>query len=91
MSFIDLQGRFLKVSNPAQQSLWMRFRLALACFIYPAWKKRHDDWAANYFSSQYMLAVHKHYENELRKLNKAVAKKDSKLKELQKTLRDKEQ
>lgn len=69
----------------------MRFRLALACLIYPAWKKRHDDWAANYFSSQYMLAVHQHYENALRQLNKAVVKKDKKVKELQLLLRTKDQ
>ena len=86
MSYIDLQSRFLNVSNPTKQSIWMRMRLAIACLIYPAWKKRHDDWAANYFSSQYMLSVHKHYENELRKLNKAAVKKDNKVKELQKRL-----
>lgn len=69
----------------------MRFRLMLACLIYPPFKQRYDDWASNYFNSQYMLAVHKHYEGELRKLNKSVVKKDNKVKELQKLLKEKDQ
>lgn len=89
MSYIDLQSRFLQVRNPLKQSVWMRFRLAIACLIYPPFKQRYEDWASNYFHSQYMLAVHKHYENELKKLNKAAVRKDNKVKELQKLLRDK--
>ncbi len=90
MAFIDLQGRFLKIANPQTMSFWMRLRLTVACWIYPPFKQRRDDWAANYYHSQYMMAVHKHYENELRKLNKSVVKKDSKVKELQQLLREKD-
>lgn len=62
-------------------------RLLVAGWLYPPFKKRYDDWAANYFHSQYMLAVHKHYESELKKLNKAAVRKDNKVKELQARLK----
>lgn len=87
MSYIDLQGRFLKVRNPMELSFFARLRLLIAGWIYPPFKQRFDDWASNYFHSQYMLAVHQHYETELRKLNKAAVKKDKKVKELQARLK----
>lgn len=90
MAFIDLQGRFLKIRNPQEMSLWMRIRLTIACWFYPPFKQRKDDWAANYFNSQYMIAVHRFYEGELRQLNKAVVKKGNKVKELQRLLKEKD-
>lgn len=88
MSYMDLMSRYLKVQSPLTQSFWSRLRLLFAGLIYPEFKKRHDDWCSNYFTQNYMLAVHKHYESQTKTLNKALVRKDNQIKQLQARLKE---
>lgn len=83
---VDLRSKYLLVSHPDQLSFWWRLRLTLACWFYPQFNSKRWGWAAQYHTHEYMLSVHAHYENESRKMNKAIFKKVRQIKELQKKI-----
>lgn len=83
MRHADLRSRYLNVQNPTKIGFWQRLRLLIAGLIYPEFKHRYDDWCGHYFTQQYMLSVHKHYENECRQLNKSIIKKHKQIIALQ--------
>jgi hypothetical protein len=85
---MDLMSRFLKVPSPHAMTFWKRLRLLIAGVIYPDFKTRYENWSHNYFSNQYMLSVHKHYESQIKTLNKGLVNKSKQIKELQSRLKE---
>ena len=66
----------------------MRVRLLIACWIFPPFKGRENNWANRYYSMEHIRSVHKFYHNECRQLNKAITKKHKQVKQLQTKLAD---
>ncbi len=83
---VDLRSKYLRVANPNELSLWWKLRMTLACWLYPQFASKRWNWAEQYHTHQYMMAVHKHYEAETRQLNKSIVKKAKQVKELQKKI-----
>lgn len=88
MKYLDLRSRFLLVTNPLSIGFWNKVRMVIASWIYPPFATKRDDWTKHYFTHEYMLHVHQYYDNERRALNKSLLKKDKKLKELLKLLKE---
>lgn len=83
---IDLRSKYLSLLHPSLISFWDQLRRTLAILIYPLFKREVENDYRQYFTHEYMLSVHKAYESEVRKLNRALTKVHVENKELRKEI-----
>jgi len=83
---MDLRSKFLRARDPYGEGFMLRMRRMIATIIYPPLADKTKQWYANYFNHEYMVGVHNHYQKESRQLNKAIAKKNKRIRELEKQI-----